>query len=205
MYYGAVAPVGRPRSISDARIFDAVAAVVGRDGPDRVTFAAVAREAGVSTGALTARHGTKRALLLAFVRASTGPDGFTARMRAAHDAAGDPLDGIVASVAAAAGAERSPEEFANHLAFLHLELADPEFRAVLADHDAAVRAELRAQVVAALAAGVLAGADPDALAAALDALLSGTQIAWAMRREGTLADALRRDAGTLLAGYGRPA
>jgi AcrR family transcriptional regulator len=200
-----VSTIGRPRSISDARIFAAVAAVVGRDGPDGVTFAAVAREAGVSTGALTARHGTKRALLLAFVREATGPDGFTAHMRAAFGAAADPLAGIVDAIVAAAGAERSAEEFANHLAFLHVELADAEFRAVLAEHDAAVRAELRAEVAAAVGAGALRDADPDALAAALDALLSGTQIAWAMRREGTLADALRRDAETLLAGYRRPA
>jgi len=200
-----VPALGRPRSISDARVFEAVAAVVGRDGPGGVTFAAVAREAGVSTGALTARHGTKRALLYAFVRDATGPDGFTARMRAAYEAAGDRVDGIVAAIVAAAGAERSPAEFANHLAFLHLELADPEFRAVLAEHDAAVRAELRAQVADAVAAGELRDADPDALASALDALLSGTQIAWAMQREGTLADALRHDVGTLLAAYRRPA
>jgi AcrR family transcriptional regulator len=181
----------------------AVAAVVGRDGPDGVTFAAVAREAGVSTGALTQRHGTKRGLLLAFVRDAAGPAGFTSRMRAAHAAAGDPVAGIVDAIVAVAGAERSPEEFANHLAFLHQELAEPEFRAVLAAHDAAVRAELESYVVAALDAGALCGADPEALASALDALLSGSQIAWAMRRDGTLEAALRRDVDTLLRPYRR--
>jgi AcrR family transcriptional regulator len=189
---------GRPRTISDAHLLRAVAAAIGAVGPAKLTLADVARHAGVSTGALVQRFGSKRELLLAFLRAETLPTG---GMRAAYDAAPDPLTGLIDAVLAFAGREQSPEEFANHLAFLHLELADPEFRALLGAYDAALRAELTGYLTGAVAAGQLGRDHVEPLAAAVSALVSGTQIVWAMSRRGTLADALRRDLATLLAPY----
>lgn len=166
---------GRPRSITDDRILSAVATAVGKVGPVRLTLADVAREADVSTGALVQRFGTKRGLLLAFLR-SASPVALIRSTFAQHE---DPLVGMVETLVALAGPDRAPGEFANHLAFLHLELADEEFRADLRAFDAGVRSELLSYV------------DDPALVDTAIGLFHGVQITWAIRREGTLASALR--------------
>lgn len=193
---------GRPRTISDGRIMAAVATAVGRVGPSRLTLADVAGEAGVSTGALVQRYGSKRELLLAFLRIGVTEARPVRGMRAAYETAPDPVEGLIRAVLSITGeADLSAAEFANHLAFLHLELADPEFRELLAEYDAGLHAELTTYIADAVGAGRLAVEDPEALAAAVSALLSGTQIVWAMSRRGRLAEAVRRDLNTLLAPY----
>ncbi|GLW05693.1 TetR family transcriptional regulator [Microtetraspora sp. NBRC 13810] len=193
---------GRPRTISEERIMVALAATVGRVGPSRLTLADVAREAGVSTGVLVGRYGSKRDLLLGFVRWGLSEQAFARPMRAAFETAADPVEGLIRAVVRSAGPGTEPGEFANHLAFLHLELADEEFRALLGEHDAAVRAELAGYLRAAVTAGRLVpGADVEALASAVDSIRNGTQITWAMTRSQPLGDAIRRDLTTLLAPY----
>jgi len=187
---------GRPRTISDERILAAVAGAVGRVGPGKLTLADVARLAGVSTGMLVARYGSKRGLLLAF---SGRSGGFVTRMRTAYDGAPDPVEGLIRAVVP--DESLSPDEFANHLAFLHLELADEEFRTLLGEHAAGVRAELTRYLTAAVAHGLLHTDDIPALAAVVDAVRNGSQLTWAMRPTGSLADALRRDLEALLAPY----
>ena len=187
--------MARPRTISDERVMAALAEVVGRLGPARLTLADVAQAAGVSTGMLVQRYGSKRALLLAF---SSQTGAFEATMRQRYEAAPDPVEGLMRAVAER---DRDPQEFANHLAYLHLELADPEFRERLATHARGVRAELEHYLAEAVAAGLLDVPDIPALAAAVDSIRNGTQLTWAMHRRGTLADALRRDLTTLLTPY----
>jgi AcrR family transcriptional regulator len=195
---------GRPRTISEERIMVALAAAVGRVGPSRLTLADVAQEAGVSTGVLVGRYGSKRDLLLGFVRWGLSEEAFIRPMRTAFESATDPVEGLIRAVMRSVGPDLGPEEFANHLAFLHLELADGEFRALLGEHDAAVRAELAGYLRSAVASGhVATGADVDALAAAADSIRNGTQITWAMTRSQPLSEALRRDLSTLLDPYRR--
>lgn len=195
---------GRPRTISEERIMAALASVVGRVGPSRLTLADVAQEAGVSTGVLVGRYGSKRDLLLGFVRWGLSEEAFIRPMRAAFGSAHDPVEGLIRAVVRSVGRDVEPEEFANHLAFLHLELADDEFRALLGEHDAAVRAELAHYLRSAVASGCLAAdADVDALAATVDSIRNGTQITWAMTRTRPLAEALRHDLSTLLDPYRR--
>ncbi|HEY8476406.1 MAG TPA: TetR family transcriptional regulator C-terminal domain-containing protein [Chloroflexota bacterium] len=124
-------------------------------------------------------------------------------MRAAYNAATDPVEGLVRALVGSIGPDPEPEEFANHLAFLHLELADPEFRAILADYDAAVQNELATYLAEAVDKGQLAVNDVEDLASTLNALRHGTQVAWAIARDGSLADAARRHIETLLAPYRR--
>ncbi|MCG5216891.1 TetR/AcrR family transcriptional regulator [Streptosporangium sp. KLBMP 9127] len=195
---------GRPRTISEERIMAALATMVGRVGPSRLTLADVAKEAGVSTGVLVGRYGSKRDLLLGFVRWGLSEQTFLRPMRAAFETAPDPVEGLIRAVVHGAGSDMGPEEFANHLAFLHLELADDEFRALLGEHDAAFRAELADYLRSAVTGGhLVAGADVDALAAAVDSIRNGTQITWAMTRSGTLGETLRCDLNTLLDPYRR--
>lgn len=184
----------RPRTITNDQVLAGVAAAVAEMGPIRLTLADVARHASVSTGVLVQRYGSKRNLLLAFC----GQQGtLLDAMRQAYEQAPDSVSGLIEAVAVSAGTDISLEEFANHLAFLHLELADPEFRAVLAEHSTAVRDELAHYLAEAVAAKQLVVDDVAALVAAVDSIRNGTQLTWAMRPEGALGDALRRDLNTL--------
>jgi AcrR family transcriptional regulator len=73
--YGESMRTGRPRSVSDEAIFDAVRAVVTEVGPSGLTLAAIADRVGLSAPALTQRFGSKRSLLLAYAEAAaTGID-----------------------------------------------------------------------------------------------------------------------------------
>ncbi|MGP4100532.1 helix-turn-helix domain-containing protein, partial [Nonomuraea sp. KM90] len=58
--------MGRPRTTSDEAILGATARAIGRHGPQGLTLAAVAQEAGLSPATLVQRFGSKRGLLLAF-------------------------------------------------------------------------------------------------------------------------------------------
>jgi AcrR family transcriptional regulator len=183
---------GRPRTITDEQLLAAIGSSVRAIGPIKLTLADVAREAGVSTGALVQRYGSKRGMLLAFLKAGTVGPG----RRAAFEAVADPVEGIQAALAYGMAADQSPEEFANNLAFLHLDLSDPEFREVLAGYQENQLAELRSCLAA-------ADFDSPGLAEALNALRHGTQIAWAICRDGALLDALRSNVETVLAPYRR--
>ncbi|MFD0900416.1 hypothetical protein [Actinomadura sediminis] len=158
----------------------------------------------MSTSVLVGRYGSKRDLLPGFVRWGLSEEAFIRPMRASFEAAADPLEGLIGAVVQSVGPGTEPQEFANGLAFLHLELADEEFRALLAEHDAAVRAELADYLRSAVVRGHMAAdADFEALAAAVDSIRNGTRIIWAMTRTRLLAEERRRDLSTLPAPYRR--
>jgi len=190
---------GRPRTITDERLLAAVATAIGKAGPADLTLAQVAREAGVTTGALVQRFGSKRGLLLAFSR--RGTDEFIAGMRAAYERAPDPVEGLISALVSLVGAEMSPREFAHHLAYLNLELADEELRAPLVAGRTRFRECLAEYLADGISAGLLRVPDVPALVEVIDALWHGTQISWALFRDGTRADHLRAAVTTVLAPY----
>jgi AcrR family transcriptional regulator len=190
---------GRPRTITDERLLDAVGTAIGRVGPARLTLADVAREAGVTTGALVQRFGSKRGLLLAFAR--QGTDEFVAAMREVYDRAPDPVEGLVSVLTALVGEEMSPNEFAHHLAYLNMEMADDELRPPLVAGRARFREALAEYIADGIGAGLLRVPDTAALVEVLDALWHGTQISWALFRDGTRADLMRATVATVLAPY----
>lgn len=190
---------GRPRTISDERLLAGVASAVGKVGPARLTLADVAREAGVTTGALVQRFGSKRGLLLAFTR--HGSEDFIAAARAGYAAAPDPVSGLIDVLVDLVDADMSAQEFTHHLGFLNLELADDDFREPLAAARQRFRDELAGYLGDAIAAGLLRVPDVPALVEVLDALWHGTQISWALFRDGTRAQQMRRTVTTVLAPY----
>src|SRR5438132_1605480 len=165
--------LGRPRAASDEAMLAAVAAAIGRVGPTRLTLADVATEAGVTASAVAQRFGSKRNLLLSFVRSAS----MVGALHAAHAASRErePLarliDAIVTTIAPGR-TDPPPEVFANHLAFLHLDLADPEFRAILAQHDRQFQLALMTYLNG---AHLVPDTNPDMLATALTALRHGAQ------------------------------
>ena len=182
---------GRPRRIDDAAILRATVDVIGRVGPVGLTLAAVADEVGLVPGTLAQRFGSKRGLLLALAeQAAEDADALPGRARAEHDSA---LAALAALIVTPMATMATPETFANHLAFLCIDLTDPEFRApALAIHQAQGRA-----VEALLTESLLAGdlrpeTDVAALGGSVQAIAAGAGLLWALDRQGSLEQRLRQ-------------
>ncbi|EST25877.1 TetR/AcrR family transcriptional regulator [Streptomyces niveus] len=193
---------GRPRGVDDAAILRATADVVGRVGPAGLTLAAVAREVGVVPGTLMQRFGSKRGLLLALAEraaASAEADARTSpeRLRREH---GTALAALAALLVESMEPMTTPQTYANHLAFLSLDLGEPDFHAHALTVHLAERRAVEELLTAAVAAGELrAGTDVRPLARSVQAMSSGAGLVWALDREGTLARRMRQEIDEVLA------
>jgi AcrR family transcriptional regulator len=189
---------GRPRGVDDAVILRAAAEVMGRVGPAGLTLAAVAREVGLVPGTLIQRFGSKSGLLVALAEQSVkNMDSLPERMREEHDTA---LDSLAALTVEWLALMDTPERFANHLAFLCMDLTDPQlYEPALAAHRALRRA-IETLLTEAIAAGELgAGTDVPALAGSVQAITAGAALVWALERGGSLAQRLRHELDAVLA------
>src|SRR5271156_5774938 len=169
---GGTMTAGRPRGIDDVAILRATVDVIGRVGPVGLTLAAVASEVGLVPGTLVQRFGSKRGLLLALAeRAAKDADAPLGRVRAEHDSA---LEALAALIVTPTASMATPETFANQLAFLCIDLTDPEFRPhALAVHQAQGRA-IEALLAESLQAGDLRpGTDVPALGRSVQAVAAG--------------------------------
>src|SRR5438105_12011389 len=129
----------RPRATSDADILSATYRIVSRLGPT-LTLADVAKEAGVSPATLVQRFGSKRGLLLAFAAAgAAGMDAELDRLRRAHRS---PLATVFAVADCVAGMAGTPEMMSNGLAFLQMDLVDPDFHRHALAHSRAMHAQI---------------------------------------------------------------
>jgi AcrR family transcriptional regulator len=186
----------RPRTVSDDQIFAATARAVTRLGPSRLTLADVGDEVGLSAAALVQRFGSKRGLLLAFVStASSGVAECFARVRAAH---ASPLAALQAAALESASHVSTPDELANSVAFLQMDLSDPDFRRPALANSKEILAGYEALIRDAITAGELTKCDASRLARALHALVGGSLINWAIHRDAALKTSVRRDLETLL-------
>ncbi|WP_329380073.1 TetR/AcrR family transcriptional regulator [Streptomyces sp. NBC_01351] len=176
---------GRPRGIDDAAILHAAVGVMGRTGPARLTLAAVAKEVGLVPATLSQRFGSKRGLLLALSERGVDEIGrLHAHVRAEH---ASPLEALAALTGGAWSAVVTPEEFANHMAFLCSDLADPEFHRLALAAEQAQQAAVRSLLAEAVAAGELRpDTDTAGLARAVRQATTGASVLWAVDREGTL-------------------
>jgi AcrR family transcriptional regulator len=187
---------GRPRSATDDEILAATARAVSKAGPDRLTLADVAAEAGLAPATLVQRFGSKRKLLLAFAaQASQGVAEAFASARAAHDS---PLEALLEDPLGATRAIATPAELARHLAFLQLELADPEFYEHTLVHARATRTGIRRLLDAAVEAGELIPCDTARLSESVYVTYNGALLAWAILRRGRLNTWLRRQLAFVL-------
>jgi AcrR family transcriptional regulator len=196
----------RPRTVDDASILEAAARTIARRGPAAFTLADVAGEVGLSPATLLQRFGSKRGLLLALARAGAASveDCFAA-VREAHPS---PLAALVAAATEMPRHVKSPEEMANHLAFLQIDLSDPDFYRSMLECSTRILAGYRSLIEEAVAAGELVPCEAARFARAVGALAGGSLIAWAVHREGSAEEWVRRDLATLLEPYrkkkGRP-
>ena len=116
-----------------------------------------------------------------------------------------PLAAIRAYAACLAELAASPAALARNLAYLQVDLGDPDFRDRLAAQGRATRAELLELLREAVAAGELKrGTDPRALVRALEVALNGALFTWACYLEGTAAGFMRSVVDAVLAPYRAP-
>jgi AcrR family transcriptional regulator len=189
----------RPRETSDAQILAAAARVMQRRSPVDLTLADVAKEAGVVPATIIQRFGTKRELLLANCKAWTADvAGQFAAARAKH---GSPLETLIELFVEFSGFAATPESMANFLAYLQIDLSDPEFRAVLLVQFATMRDETKKLLDDAVATRELKPCDTGELARLVQQVNGGAMLDWAVYRKGPLAAWIRRAVEGLLAPY----
>jgi len=191
--------VPRRRTVSDAAILAAAARVVTREGPARLTLARVAAEAQLSAATLVQRYGSKRDLLLAVAR--EGARSLPASFDIARGAGRSPLEALASALRVLASPVSTPQALANNVAFLQMDLADPDFHALALEGMRGMRERIRELLDEAVGAGELLPCDTDRLAGAVQNAYNGALVTWAIYREGPLAGRISAELDTLLAGF----
>lgn len=195
--------VGRPRGVDDAVILRATAQVMGQVGPAGLTLAAVAREVGLVPATLVQRFGSKHGLLLALAdQAEKDMSELVERACRSHDSA---LGALAALMVQSMAAMSTPESYANHLAFLCMDLGDPQ----LYERARAINRTQQRTIAHLLTEAVDTGelrtdSNPAALARTVQAVTAGAGLNWALEREGRLEQRLRQELAAVLAPHLRP-
>ena len=189
----------RPRTMTDADILAAAGRTIIRMGPAKMTLAAVARDAGLAPATLVQRFGSRRGLLLALARAAL--DDVEPCFQRTRAAKRSPLAAVVAAATDMTQYVTSPEQLANSLAFLQMDLSDPDFSSVAAENSRRMLEGYRRLLDEAVTAGELVPCNTTRLARAVSAIAGGSLVGWALMRKGQAATWVRGDVETLLAPY----
>jgi AcrR family transcriptional regulator len=189
----------RPRETSDAEILAATSRVMQRRSPVKLTLADVAREAGVVPATIIQRFGTKRELLLANCKAGTAD--VAGQFAVARAKYGSPLKTLIELFVDCSSFAATPESMANGLAYLQIDLTDPEFYSVLLKQSLTVLDETRKLLEDAVSARELNPCDTAQLARLVQEINGGAMLDWAVYRKGPLAAWMRRSLEALLAPY----
>jgi AcrR family transcriptional regulator len=193
----------RPRKVTDEDLLGAAQRAMTRRGPHELTLADIAAEAGVTPGLLVQRFGSKRDLLLELAaRFSGSATSLFVQLRAAHPS---PLAALRAYAVCMADLASTPEALSRNLAYLQIDLTDPDFRQHLVKHARATRREIEALLRAGVEAGEFRrGTDTRRLARTAETSISGSLMTWACYREGSARTWLRRDLEAVLEPYLTP-
>jgi AcrR family transcriptional regulator len=187
---------GRPRTLSNDVILDGTARVLHRIGPGRLTLADVAAEVGLAPSTLLQRFGSKRGLLLAHAERAAGQVG--PALQAVRASAASPLEALVEALAGIAHDVETPEQMANSISLLLIDLIDADFYVHARAFTATMLAEIQVLLDAATEAQQVIPCDTARLARAVQTTFNGTLILWAIDREGTLVERIRGELGFLL-------
>jgi AcrR family transcriptional regulator len=190
----------RPRKVTDEEIFAAAHRAMQRLGPGELTLAEIAGEAGVTAGALVQRFGSKRELLLKLAEGAGQYAGELIRqLRSRHRS---PVATLRAYAECMAELAASPAVLARNLAYLQIDLADPDFRGHLVVQARGTRAGLQSLIAEAVRVGELVDTTkPAVLARTLEAILSGSLLNWGFYREGPAKKWMVGDLDAVLAPY----
>jgi AcrR family transcriptional regulator len=191
----------RPREIPDAEILSATMQVMTRLSPARFTLAEVAKDAGVAPATLIQRFGTKRELLLAACR--SGIEALDEQFAVARTKYRSPLKALLELMVECTSFAATPEAMANGLAYLQIDVTDPDFRALALEQSMRMQREVKKMLDEAVQERELVKCDTTKLARLLHAAYGGSMLSWAIRHKGTLAKWVRTDLEALLTPYRR--
>jgi AcrR family transcriptional regulator len=191
----------RPRTASDAEILEGVARAISRVGPGRLTLTDVGREVGLSPATLLQRFGSKRGLLLAL--AQHAASSIDACFAAVRSAAPSPIAGLIVAATEMARHVESPEALANHLAFLQVDLSDPDFHALALAGSTRTLEGYESLLQDGITAQEIVPCDVARLARVIQAVTGGSLINWAIHRRGPVMAWLSTDLEAVLAPYRR--
>jgi AcrR family transcriptional regulator len=191
----------RPRETSDQELLAATARVMQRLSPSRLTLADVAKEAGVVPATLIQRFGTKRDLLLANCKAWTSSvAGQFAAARAKYDS---PLKTLIELYVECSSFAATPDSMANSLAYLQIDLTDPDFHAVLLTQYEIMHIETRKLLDQAIEKGELKPCYTAELSRLIQQVNAGAMLDWAVYRKGSLASWLRKSLEAVIRAHRR--
>src|SRR5918994_1180904 len=142
-YLSSVSP--RPRTVSDDEILAATARAMSRVPPTRFTLAESAQSA-------------------------LSMDASFAMVRETH---ASPLEALLTAATAMARFSATPEELANSIAYLHIDLSDAEFHKHILESSRAMQRGYRALLDQAIEARELTNCDSERLARAVEAVAAG--------------------------------
>jgi AcrR family transcriptional regulator len=187
----------RTRKASDEEVFAAALRAMSRSGPAQLTLGEIAAEAGLTPGALVQRFGSKRRLLLALAeKGADAPTAMFTELRAAHNS---PLEALREYARCMAGMGSTPGALAHNLAYLQIDLTDPDFHRHTRAMAVRTSSALEELLDAAVRAGELASqTDTAALSRLVQTILSGSLISWALYREGSSEDWVLADLDSVL-------
>ena len=190
----------RPQKASDEQILAAAQRAMMRLGPADLTLSEIAAEAGITAGAIVQRFGSKRKLMLILAEGSAQyPRHMFRQLREEH---ASPLAAVRAWADCFAQMAQAPPGLGHHLAYLQIDLTDPEFHAHVQAMARATLEELRGLLDAAVAAGELRKCtDTGALARSIQVTVNGSMFTWAFLREGSAGEWMRRDLDLVLGPY----
>lgn len=187
---------GRPRTVSNDAILDATTRVLHRLGPARLTLADVGVEVGLAPATLLQRFGSRRGLLLAHAERAAGQVG--PLLQAARATHASPLTALIEALAGVAADVETPEQLANSISLLLIDLTDPDFYRHAQAFTATMLQEIQALLDTAVEAGELAPRDTARLARAVQTTFNGVLILWAIDRQGALVARVRDELRFLL-------
>jgi AcrR family transcriptional regulator len=191
----------RPRTVTDDDILAATARAMSKVPPTRFTLAEVAREVGLAPATLVQRFGSKRGLLLALsAQSAASMDACFDMVRQVHSS---PLEALFDAATQMARFSVTPEELANSIAYLQIDLSDPDFHHHILMSSRATQRGYAALLDDAVEAGELAPCDTKRLARAVEAVAAGSLIGWAIHRKGKAEAWVRSDLETLLTPHER--
>lgn len=176
--------MARPRTVTDEAILDAAMALMYREGPDALTFAAVGKMVGLSAATLVQRYPTKAAFLqAAMLRGWDQLDETTAELdRTAPVSPEGAINMLVAMIPPG----MSEAENAMGLAILREDMRDPVLRA----RGVAWRKVLAAALGRRLTPD---GAEQDRLGMMLASQWQGAQLWWGFDQSGLPAEAIGQE------------
>ena len=185
----------------DSAILKAASKIVAQTGPDNFTLADVGQEVGLSAATLVQRFGSKRLLMLATLEQmiSLVNGRFAAKMAEGET----PLESLYAAALDRADPAHGPENVANGMAFLFMQISDPDFQAIAVASAKQAVAAYKTMLDNAIEVGELSatGIDTHDLAETIHSMTLGSLMMWVINRDTGSKPRTKRDLDTLLRPY----